>query len=224
MDIKEKISLWLAGTFLVMALIMFAAAGTLAWPAGWAYLLLFACYSVAETLWLLKHNPGLIEERIGFRPDQGADKLFAATIYALFVIWLAVMPLDAVRYPGHPMPVWLRAAGAIILLLAFFIYHLTFRENPYLSTAVRIQKERGHKVISTGPYRFVRHPMYAGGFLYFLGTPLFLGSWIGLIFFPVFAAMIAVRAVFEERFLRERLEGYDAYMEKVKYRFIPRIW
>jgi protein-S-isoprenylcysteine O-methyltransferase Ste14 len=122
------------------------------------------------------------------------------------------------------MAAWLQVVGAIVLLFSYYIFYLTYRENPYLSGVVRVQKDRGQTVVSTGPYRHVRHPMYAGGFLYFLGTALFLGSWYGVLFGPVFAGMLAVRAVLEERLLREQLKGYDAYMARVKYRFIPHVW
>jgi protein-S-isoprenylcysteine O-methyltransferase Ste14 len=89
---------------------------------------------------------------------------------------------------------------------------------------VRIQEERGQTVISTGPYHYVRHPMYTGGLFLFLGTPLLLGSWYGLLFALVMIPAGAVRAVLEERTLRKELPGYEAYMAQVKYRLIPHIW
>ena len=99
-----------------------------------------------------------------------------------------------------------------------------FLINAFLSPTVRIQEERGQTVISTGPYHYVRHPMYAGGLLLFLGTPLLLGSWYGLVLSLLFIAAGAARAVMEERVLREELPGYAAYMARVNYRLIPRIW
>jgi len=122
------------------------------------------------------------------------------------------------------MPGWLQAVGVIVLLLSFYLFYLTYRVNPYLSGVVRIQADRGQEVVSTGPYRHVRHPYYTGSFLYFLGTALFLGSWYGVLFEPLFIGMLAARAVFEERLLREQLKGYDAYMAQVQYRFIPHVW
>ena len=98
------------------------------------------------------------------------------------------------------------------------------RENPYSSAVVRVQKERGQTVISTGPYSYVRHPMYTGGILFFLGTSLLLGSWSGVLCALAFTGLFAIRAILEERVLRKELEGYDAYMARVKYRFFPRIW
>jgi protein-S-isoprenylcysteine O-methyltransferase Ste14 len=92
------------------------------------------------------------------------------------------------------------------------------------SAVVRVQKERAQTVISTGPYRYVRHPMYTGARLFFLGTSFLLGSWYGVLCTPVFIGLFAVRAVLEERLLRVELEGYDAYVARVKYRFFPHVW
>ncbi len=208
-----------------MALAFFLSAGTFAWLAGWIYLLLLEAFSTALVLWLLRYNPGLLEERMRLKPNQKSwDKLFFVALNLIFLGWLVLMPLDAVRFHWSRMPPWLQVAGAVVLLLSFYIFYLTYRENPYLSAAIRIQKDRGQTVVSTGPYSYVRHPMYAGSFLYFLGTALLLGSWVGVLFVLIFVGMLSVRAIFEEQMLREELEGYDAYMTKVKYRFIPHLW
>ena len=224
MNIRAKAFLWQVITFLIMAPALFVPAGTGAWTAGWVYLLLFALFSIAITLWLLRHNPGLLGERMRFQPQKTWDKMFFVVLCVVFPVWLVLMPLDAVRFHWSRMPVWLQAVGAIVLLCSYYIFYLTYRENPYLSGVVRIQEDRGQTVVSTGPYRYVRHPMYSGSFLYFLGTALLLGSWYGVLFEPVFVGMIAVRAVLEERLLREQLKGYGAYMAQVKYRFIPHVW
>ncbi len=225
MDIKIRALLWLIITLLVIALALFVPAGTASWLAAWIYLMLFAAFSISVTLWLLRHRPGLLEERIGFKRNQkGWDKAFILALNLFFLAWLILMPIDAVRFHWSRMPPWLQLSGAGVLLLSFYLFYITFRENPYLSAAVRIQKDRGQIVVTTGPYSHVRHPMYTGGCLYFLGTALLLGSWYGVLFVPLFVCMIAVRAVLEERMLRERLKGYDAYMKRVRYRFIPHLW
>jgi protein-S-isoprenylcysteine O-methyltransferase Ste14 len=224
MSTKTKAFLWLIVTFPVLGLVLFLSAGTAAWFAGWIYLAFLCAFSVANNLWLLRNNPGLLEERIRFNFQETWDKSFLAAFYVLFSVWFILMPLDAVRFHWSRMPVWLHTAGAVILVFSFYIFFLTFRENPYVSTAVRVQEDRGQRVVTTGPYRHVRHPMYAGAFLYLLGTSLLLGSWYGVLFEPIFVIMIAVRAVLEERLLRKKLKGYKDYMAKVKYRFIPHIW
>ena len=114
--------------------------------------------------------------------------------------------------------------GAIILFCSFCVFYLAYKANPYLSPAIRIQKDRGQQVVSSGPYRYVRHPLYAGFMLFVPGTTLLLGSWYGLILGLVLVALTACRAVMEERALRDELKGYEEYMTKVKYRLIPFIW
>ena len=132
--------------------------------------------------------------------------------------------LDAVRFHWSQMPGWLQVVGAVLLLCSFYLFFLTFRENPYLSPAVRVQTERGQTVISTGPYRYVRHPMYGTTIVFIVGTTLLLGSWYGLLLGPILVVGIAFRAVQEERVLRAELPGYDTYMARVKYRLIPYVW
>jgi protein-S-isoprenylcysteine O-methyltransferase Ste14 len=217
----------IVGMFVVFALVLFLAAGTAAWPAGWAFLLLFFGFTIAISRWLLRHNPGLLTERmtgIG-KPDQKAwDKLFYVVANVVFLAWLIVMPLDAVRFHWSQMPGWLQVLGVVLLLGSFYLFFLTFRENTYLSPAVRIQTERGHSVVSTGPYQYVRHPMYATAIIFMIGTTLVLGSWYGLVLELILIIVIAFRAVQEERTLRAELSGYDAYMAQVKYRLIPYVW
>src|SRR5713226_4683247 len=212
--------------FLVIALALFLPAGTIAWPAGWVCLVLFFGSSVAISLWLLKYNAGLLKERMTmFRDDQNSwHKIFFVMMEVLFFAWMVLMPLDAVRFRWSYMPVWLQIVGAIALVSSFYLFFLTFRENSYLSPMVRIQKDRGQTVVSTGPYRYVRHPMYAAALLFLLGTALLLGSWYGLLMVLIFAGMIAGRAVLEERTLQHELQGYDTYMAQVKYRLIPHVW
>jgi protein-S-isoprenylcysteine O-methyltransferase Ste14 len=175
---------------------------------------------------LLKYNPGSLEERLSLsQSNQKAwDKVFLL-LYELFLFaWLVLMRLDSVRFHWSQMPLLLQVVGAIALIASFLLISLTFRENAFLSPTVRIQEERGQTTISTGPYHYVRHPMYVGGLLLFLGTPFLLGSWYGLLLFLLFIPGIAVRVVLEERVLHEELPGYDAYMAQVKYRLIPYLW
>jgi protein-S-isoprenylcysteine O-methyltransferase Ste14 len=212
--------------FLFFTLPLFLAAGTIAWLAGWIFLVLFFSFVLAITLWLFRHNPDLLKERMTIsRPDQKTwDKVGFAVTYLVFLAWLILMPLDAVRFHWSQMPVWLQMAGAISLVCSFYLFFVTFRENSYLSAMVRIQKDRGQTVVSSGPYHYVRHPMYAAALLFLFGTALLLGSWYGLLLALLLVGMIAVRAVLEERTLQQELQGYDAYMTQVKYRLIPHVW
>ena len=226
MTLAMKALVWLVMSFLLTALALFLPAGTIAWPAGWIFLILLYGFCLVGIGLLLKYNPGLLQERLNLsQPHQKAwDKVFLLLFYLFFFAWLVLMPFDAVRFHWSQVPLFLQVVGAMALVGSFLLISLTFRENSFLSPTVRIQQERGQTVISTGPYRYVRHPMYAGGLLLFLGIPLLLGSWYGLLLVLVFIPAGAVRAVLEEFALREELPGYDAYMAQVKYRLIPYIW
>lgn len=217
----------IAGTFLVIGSVLFFAAGTMLWLAGWTFLALFFGFTIALTGWLLRYDPSLLNERMtGFaKPDRKAwDTAFFAVAQILFLAWIVLMPLDAVRFRWSEMPGWLHAVGSLMLLGSFYGFFLTFRENSFLSPVVRVQSDRGQTVVSTGPYRVVRHPMYASAIAFFAGTALLLGSWWGLAFALLIVVAIAYRALREERTLRAELPGYGAYLERVKYHLIPYVW
>jgi protein-S-isoprenylcysteine O-methyltransferase Ste14 len=205
---------------------LFLPAGRLAWTMGWVYLVLFFGFFLGINAWLFRHNPGLLRERMSLsRPDQkGWDKVIFPLLLIFPFAWLALISLDAARFHWSPVSFWFQGVGVLVLLGAFYLFYLTFRENSYLSTVVRIQKERGHTVVSTGPYHYVRHPMYAGFLLFMTGTPLLLGSWYGVVLGLAFMLVLARRAILEERTLRNELRGYADYMAQVKYRLIPFIW
>lgn len=223
----QQLAIRIVGMAVVFSATLFLSAGTLNWPTAWAFLVLFFAFTVALSLWLLRFNPDLLAERltgIG-KPNQKVwDKMLLAITAIVFFAWLALMALDAVRFGWSHVPVWLHGLGALLLLGSFQLFYVTFRENPYLSPAVRIQTERAQIVVCTGPYRWVRHPMYAGFCLFALGTPLMLGSGYGLLGALLLIAIVARRAVLEERVLRDELEGYSVYMTRVRHRLIPYLW
>jgi protein-S-isoprenylcysteine O-methyltransferase Ste14 len=216
-----------AGMFGIFALALFLAAGTAAWPAGWAFLVLFFGCTIALASWLFKHSPGLLTERAtGFtKADQKSwDKVFYVAANLYFVGWLVFMPLDAVRFHWSQMPGWLQVLGAMLLVFSFYLFFLTFRENAFLSPAVRVQNDRAQTVVTTGPYHYVRHPMYATAIIFLVSTALLLGSWYGIALGLLIIVGVAFRAVQEERTLQAELPGYDEYMTQVKYRLIPHVW
>ena len=211
-------------TFVVFGLVLFLPAGTIDWPAAWAYLVLLFIFTIGITIWLSRFNPDLLSERVSGLGRSGHkrwDKLFLLLLLPVFLGWYVVMAFDVVRYQWAELPDWLQWVGAVVLLASFYVFYLTFRENSYLSPAVRIQTDRGQTVVSTGPYRYVRHPMYAGFILFTFGTALLLGSAYGLLGALVLNALIAWRAVREEHVLKSELPGYDDYMTRVKHRFVP---
>jgi protein-S-isoprenylcysteine O-methyltransferase Ste14 len=210
-----------------MGVILFLSAGTVYWPAGWAFLILTVVLSLVAGLSLARSDPALIKERLGSlsQKDQApADKVFMSAVVALYGFWLVFMPLDAVRFAWSSVPLWVRAIGVASLFLADWISYRAMRENSFAAPVVKIQKDRGHRVITTGPYSYVRHPMYFGGLFYFIGAPLLLGSWWGLAVALAIIVLLCLRIPIEERTLRAGLEGYDAYAARVRYRLIPLIW
>jgi protein-S-isoprenylcysteine O-methyltransferase Ste14 len=210
-----------------MGLMLFLAAGTADWRAGWLFLAQMIVISLGGGLWLARHDPGLIAERLKppIQKDQpAADKFLIIVIILAFLGAHVLMALDAVRFGWSSAPSWVQAIGELILLVALWISFATLRENSFAAPVVKIQQDRGQTVIATGPYRYVRHPMYAGGLLFVAGTSLLLGSWWGLAAVLVLAALLGTRIQIEEAALRAGLQGYDDYAARVRYRLIPLVW
>ena len=211
----------------IMLVLLFVPAGTLAWPAGWIFLVEFGIASTLITRWLLRHNPALLEERMKpliQRDQKPWDQALMAVFLLLWCAWFVVMALDAVRFGWSHMALWLQALGPLAIAVSMYVMFLIMRTNSFAAPVVKIQAERGHRVISDGPYAVVRHPMYSGALLLILGTPLLLGSWWGLALSPVLILLFAVRAVLEERTLMVELPGYVGYAARVRYRLIPGVW
>jgi protein-S-isoprenylcysteine O-methyltransferase Ste14 len=211
---------------LMCALPLFGAAGTLRWPAAWGFLLLVFGSGLVITYWLAKHDPALLQERMKpiVQKDQPRwDRILLPIVVVLWIGWLALTGFDA-RYGWSAMPVWLQWTGAAGVVLAMWIWFLVFRENTFLAPVVRIQKERGHKVISSGPYAVVRHPMYASALLLFAAGTLMLGSWYGFAAAFALAILLIVRTALEDRELKRGLAGYTDYAARVQYRLVPLIW
>ena len=135
------------------------------------------------------------------------------------------MPLDAKRFGWSPaLPLWLNICGGALLAGSFFLFFRSYTDNTFLSPLVRIQEDRKQRVVSNGVYGFVRHPMYLGGILMFLGAPLLLGSFFGVIAGLALTILLMARVVGEERMLARELEGYREYMQNVRYRLFPFLW
>jgi len=213
--------------FAIMMGLLFIPAGTLDWPAGWVFLAVFGLTSFVMTRWMLRHNPGLLAERMApliQREQKTWDKVLMLVLMLLWCTWFVVMGLDAVRFGWSHVPLWLQMLGVLAILVSMYIIFLTVQANTFAAPVVKIQRERGHSVVSHGPYAVVRHPMYAGALLLIVGTPLLLGSWLGLAMLPLIVALLGTRAVMEERTLARELDGYAAYAARVQYRLIPRVW
>lgn len=228
-NIKHKLgqfALQVLIVFVVYALPLFLPLGLRAWPEAWIFLALWFGFWGILLLWLSRYNPSLFNERMRVNAvdQKGWDRLYSFLINAALFAWLLLIAFDAARWHLSPVPGWLQVGGMVVLLGSFYVLYATFRENAYLSPVVRLQEERGQTVISSGPYHYVRHPMYAGMILVEVGAPLVLGAWLGVVVGVLFIVILARRAVLEEQTLRQELPGYTRYMEQVKYRLIPYVW
>ena len=163
-----------------LAIVLFGAAGTIRWTPGWIYIGFLAVMSFASGPWLARHDPDLFRERLGsfFQKEQkGWDKLWMIPMLVVWLGGLMLMALDGGRYHWSQVPLWLQVVGFILICAGFWLSMLTFKANSYAAPVVKVQKERGHKVVTTGPYAYVRHPMYLGALLFSAGTTLLFGSW-----------------------------------------------
>ncbi|HEY6254681.1 MAG TPA: isoprenylcysteine carboxylmethyltransferase family protein [Xanthobacteraceae bacterium] len=215
-------SIWLA----VMALLLFVPAGTLAWPQAWVFLIELGGASILLCGWLYIHDRPLMAQRMSgpVQRDQPLwDRIFMICLLAFFVVWFLIMGLDF-RFGWSRVPLWAQVVGALGVLWANYVFWLVFRANSYAAPVVKIQQERGHRIVTTGPYAIVRHPMYAGAIGFALGTPLLLGSWYGLALGVVMIAAFGYRAVREEATLAAQFPDYADYAARVRYRLVPFLW
>lgn len=211
--------------FLVIGGVLFLAAGRLAWPAAWAFLIVYFLIALVSAVWMLRTNPELTRERA--RPGRNVkswDNLLVGINLLLTLALFAVIGLDAGRYGWSEVPLGARVLGLLGFVPAFGLPLWAARVNAYLSSRVRIQAERGHAVVAAGPYRYVRHPMYAGMICYDVSVPLALGSWWGLAVGALMIAAVILRTTLEDRTLQQELPGYEAYSRQVRYRLLPGVW
>jgi protein-S-isoprenylcysteine O-methyltransferase Ste14 len=212
---------------IVMGAILFLAAGDWRWPQAWIFLVEIGVSSFAVSGWLWRHDPALLASRLGppLQKDQKPwDRIFMIVLLVGFVAWMALIGLDARRFRWSAVPVWGEILGALLIALCMLVCWQVFRFNTFAAPQVKTQPGRSQQVITDGPYRVVRHPMYAGGSMLFIGMPLLLGSLWGLLAASFLIAIISTRIVGEERMLRHELSGYDDYAKRVRYRLVPGLW
>ncbi len=228
MAIKKSEVIMQCVSFVIWTGFILFLSGNWFWIEGWLFGLWFIAISVARTDYLYRKDPELLEERTrapGTGNQKGWDQYLVYLLGLLFLIWFVVMPLDAERFTWTiNFPVWLQVVGGILLVISFFFSYRAYTDNTFLSPLVRIQSEREQQVVSTGVYGFVRHPLYLGGVLLFIGAPMLLGSIYGIIIGALMFLIVVVRIMGEEKMLVYELKGYDDYKKKVKSRLIPFIW
>jgi len=213
---------------LLFPVILLVLSGDAAWPEGWIFSIWFLVLCYATILYLYRKDPALLEERYR-QPGTGNQETWDRyVVYGLlvgFIVWIIIMPLDARRFGWSPLfPLLLKVVGGAGLAGSFFLFFRSYTDNTFLSPLVRIQDDRKHQLVSTGVYGVVRHPMYLGGILMFLGAPLLLGSFYGVIAGLALTILLMARVVGEEGMLARELEGYREYMKNVRYRLFPFLW
>ena len=213
------------GSMAVMGAALFLSAGRLDWTAAWVYLVLNIVIVATIGMYVARRSPGVINERGKIGKDaKNWDKVLMLLYTVVMFGLLVVAGFDAVRFAWTSMPIAGQAVGVLGLILSMAITYWAMLSNPFLSTTVRIQEERGHQVATTGPYQIVRHPMYVGVILMWLSTALILGSCWALVPGGIIAAIFVVRTALEDRLLQAELPGYADYAKRVRRRLIPAVW
>ena len=209
---------------IALGILLFAPPWTLNFWQAWVFLFVFTASAALITVYLWKKDPNLLERRVKAGP--GAEKEKSQRLIQLFasVVFIGMIILPALdhRFAWSDIPPFMVIAGDLLVALGFLVIFFVFKENTF--TAAIIEVSADQKVISTGPYALIRHPMYAGGLIMLLGTPLALGSWWGLLMFIPITLIIIWRLLDEEEFLSKYLAGYSDYKNKVRYRLVPFVW
>jgi protein-S-isoprenylcysteine O-methyltransferase Ste14 len=207
--------------FVVLAILIFLPAGTLRYWQGWVFLATFAVCSTALTVYMALYDEKLLERRLRAGPraeTETSQKIIMALVMLGFAAFLVFPVLDH-RFGWSPVPPYVSLIGDGLIVLGYLFILFVLRENSYAASTIQIAD--GQRVVSTGPYAVVRHPMYAGALLLLVGIPLALDSWYGLFGIVVIVPVLAWRLLDEERFLTKNLKGYAEYTSNVRWRLIP---
>lgn len=213
----------------VVAIVLFVAAGTRAWPRAWVLLAVLLAVRTLSAIAVFRVHPTLLRERatvLIHRHQPWIDRLILLAFMATAFMGVpAVATLDVWHWHVLPSPPFaLAIAGLVLFALGWTIIAVALRENPFAVTVVRVQNERQHTVVATGIYGVVRHPMYAGNPLVNVGLSLWLGSYVAALFAVLPLGLLMVRIGLEERLLRRELPGYREYAARVPYRLLPGVW
>ena len=223
-NLNLKAWMALAALAVVMAVLIFGSAGTTSYWQGWAYLAIFFTAGAVMTLYLIKRDPALLERRMSGGPtaEKRPIQKFIMWWTSLAFIAMLVVPALDYRFRGGSLPTAVSVAGDLLVAIGFSFIFFVYRENTFTSATIEVAANQ--KVISTGPYAIVRHPMYASASLYVFGTPLALGSLWGFVPVGVMIPFLIWRMFDEERFLAQNLPGYVDYQQRVPHRLIPFLW
>jgi protein-S-isoprenylcysteine O-methyltransferase Ste14 len=223
-DLNKKAFGGLLLLLFVMAMLLFFPACTFRYWQAWVFLGVFGASALAITLYLMKNDPKLLERRVSAGPIAEKDwsQRIIQTIASIGFAGILVFSALDHRFASTPLPWSVSLAGEALVALGFLIVFLVYKENTFASATIEVAPEQ--KVISTGPYKLVRHPMYMGAFLLLVGIPLSLGSWWGLFVMALIMPALIWRLIREEKFLAKNLPGYPEYQKTVRHRLVPFIW
>jgi protein-S-isoprenylcysteine O-methyltransferase Ste14 len=223
-NLYAKTFVSLVALTVVMGLLLFSPAGTMHYWQAWVYLAIFTAASGLTSLYLIRKDPALLMRRM--RGGPTAEKETTQKIIMLFAsagfIALLVVPALDYRFGWSAVPLAVVAAGDVLVAIGFYFIFLVYKENTFTSAPIEVAENQ--KVISTGPYALVRHPMYASALLYLIGTPLALGSYWGLLALAFMVSFLVWRLVEEEKFLAKNLPGYVEYQKQVQHHLVPYLW
>jgi protein-S-isoprenylcysteine O-methyltransferase Ste14 len=223
-SLKTKTFLGFVELIVMLGLFLFVPAGTFIFWQAWIYSIIFFVSSATVTFYLWKNDPQLLVRRSKVGPveeKEKSQKVIQLLASLLFILILAIPGFDH-RFGWSHIPVYIVILGDILVILGFYFIFLVLKENTFASSTIEISTNQ--KVISTGPYSLIRHPMYSGALVMLFGTPLALGSWWGLLMLIPFTLILILRLLDEEKFLSKNLPGYNEYCQKVRYRLIPSLW
>jgi protein-S-isoprenylcysteine O-methyltransferase Ste14 len=224
---KDSTGLRIYLSLVLQGAILFVSAGSINVPRAWLYIGICMSYYLASIIIMHKLNPEIIKirsQKVLKKGTKSWDKLILACIMASFLAMLVLAGLDVGRFKWSGLGIHFAVLGFIFYNIATFVGIWAMSVNPHFEVTVRIQKERGHRVITTGPYRYVRHPGYVSGIFGMVAIPLIIGSVYGLIPAGVMILLLIVRTSLEDRTLRNELEGYTEYAQRVRYRLFPGVW
>jgi protein-S-isoprenylcysteine O-methyltransferase Ste14 len=223
-NLSKKALMGLLRFQIILAFLLFLPAWSLHFWEAWLYWILFSVSALIITLYFLKHDPRLIERRLAVGPSAEPEKSqkIIQAIAGVLTCALFTTPGFDYRFHWSSVPIFVVLIADALVVLGLLVIFFVFRENSYAASVVKV--EANQPVISTGPYQFVRHPMYAGAVLMFLATPFALGSLWALFVAVPLCGVIIVRLLDEERYLSANLPSYNVYCQKVRYRLIPRVW
>lgn len=219
--LKKKIFLFFMLAVIVVGLMLFLPAGSLKYWAAWVFIGVLFIPVIFVIFYFLKHDPQLLERRIKFKEKEAKQKTIINISELIFFIGFLIPGFDY-RYGWSNVPTSIIIISDIIIFLGYLLVFFVFKENSYTSRIIEVDKKQ--KIVTMGPYKFIRHPMYLGVILMFLFMPTALGSFWALTAFVPVTILIIFRAIEEEKVLIKNLKGYKGYMQKTKYRIIPGVW